>query len=76
MNDSEQLMFLFEQLLVHKINIDELKREIEELKYFNRILSYKLSGLSVKLSGLRVKLSGIPDFQSENKKTPIINGHS
>jgi len=62
MNNSEQIKYVFEKLEALKSNIDELKREIEELKYFNRMLSYKLSG--------------IPYFYSEDKKTPIINGHS
>jgi len=61
MNNSEQIKDIFEKLEALKRNIDELKREIEELKYFNGVLSYKLRE--------------IPDFQSENKKTPIINGH-
>jgi len=62
MNNSELIKYVYEKLVALKDEIFELKVEIEQLKYFNSELSYKLSD--------------IPDFQSENKKMPIANGHS
>jgi len=42
MNDSEQIMIVFEKLVALKDIINELKVEIEQLKYFNSELRYKL----------------------------------
>jgi len=42
MNNSEQIIVVFEMLEALKGEIFELKREIEQLKNFNGELSYKL----------------------------------
>ena len=42
MNDSEQIMIVFEELVDLKDSINELKEKIEPLKYFNSELCYKL----------------------------------
>jgi len=60
-------MYVYERLAKPlKYKIFKLKREIEELKREIEELKDFNRELSYKL----------PDFQSENKKTPIINGHS
>ena len=42
MDDSEQIMIVFEELVDLKDSINELKEKIEPLKYFNSELCYKL----------------------------------
>jgi len=42
MDDCEQIMIVFEELVALKDIISELKEKIEQLKYFNSELCYKL----------------------------------